>query len=316
MRPEMRTAGWTMTRVGGTLSLLLLLGVLDVQAQNLVQNPGFTGNLGGWDAVPGPNTVTWDGAQGNSAPGSVFLNPTTSSNVFLLSQCIPAMSSTAYDVGGSFRYPGSATTTPIGSVLVYFYSDSGCTAQLPVSNSLQLSSGLSPADTWLTQNYPKGLTTPPTTAAVKIYLWFINSQGGTVSGWFDDISFVASPLDYYSLPPCRVVDTRGNGAPIGGPVLQGQETRQFTMVGNCGIPSYARAISVNMTVTQPSAAGNLRLFPAGETAPTASSINYVAGQTRANNGVILLNANGEMAAFVGQATGTVHLIIDVNGYFQ
>ena len=52
-------------------------------------------------------------------------------------------------------------------------------------------------------------------------------------------------------------------------------------------------------------------------APTVSSINYVAGQTRANNAVVPLNASGAMAAFVGQPAGTtVHLIVDVNGYFQ
>ena len=46
-----------------------------------------------------------------------------------------------------------------------------------------------------------------------------------------------------------------------------------------------------------------------------SSINYSAGQIRGNNAVIPLNA-GQMAAVANQASGTVHLIIDVNGYFQ
>jgi hypothetical protein len=51
--------------------------------------------------------------------------------------------------------------------------------------------------------------------------------------------------------------------------------------------------------------------------PNTSSINYVAAQTRANNAVVSLNVNAEMAAFVGQPVGTtVHLIIDVNGYFE
>jgi hypothetical protein len=123
-------------------------------------------------------------------------------------------------------------------------------------------------------------------------------------------------LDYFTLTPCRVVDTRG-GAAIGGPVLQGQETRPLAVAGNCGIPSTAKALSINLTATQSTAQGNLLLFPAGQTAPTVSTINYVAGQTRANNAVIPLNASGAMAAFVGQPTGTtVHLIIDVNGYFE
>jgi hypothetical protein len=131
----------------------------------------------------------------------------------------------------------------------------------------------------------------------------------------DTLTTVVS-LDYFTLAPCRVVDTRG-GAPIGGPVLQGQQTRTLAVAGKCSIPLTAKAIAINLVVTQPSAAGNVRLFPAGEPVPTASSINYGAGQTRANNAVIRLNSSGAMAAFVGQATGTtVHLIIDVNGYFE
>ncbi len=127
----------------------------------------------------------------------------------------------------------------------------------------------------------------------------------------------ASPaLDFFTLAPCRVVDTRG-GAPIGGPVLQGQETRVLTVAGLCGIPSTAKAVSINLTVTQPSSSGNIRLFPAGQTVPNISNINYVPGQTRANNAIVVLNPSGAMAAFVAQPAGTtVHLIIDVNGYFE
>jgi uncharacterized repeat protein (TIGR01451 family) len=123
-------------------------------------------------------------------------------------------------------------------------------------------------------------------------------------------------VSFFTVAPCRVVDTRG-GAPIGGPVLQGQQTRVFAMAGNCGIPSTANALSVNLTATQSTAPGNVRLFPAGQPVPPISSINYVAGQTRANNAIVSLDFSGQMAAFVGQPVGTtVHLIIDVNGYFE
>jgi hypothetical protein len=123
-------------------------------------------------------------------------------------------------------------------------------------------------------------------------------------------------LDLFTIAPCRVVDTRG-GAPIGGPVLEGQETRVFTVAGNCEIPQTAKAVSINVTVTQPSAMGNVRLFPAGQAVPNVSTINYAAGQTRANNAIVVLDASGAMAAFVGQPAGTtVHLIIDVNGYLE
>ncbi len=59
------------------------------------------------------------------------------------------------------------------------------------------------------------------------------------------------------------------------------------------------------------------MFPTGQTVPLVSSINYAAGQSRANNAIVPLNPRGAMAAFVGQTMGTtVHLVIDVNGYFE
>ena len=129
---------------------------------------------------------------------------------------------------------------------------------------------------------------------------------------------VSPAVDFFTLAPCRVVDTRGGTPPppIGGPVLQGQQTRVLDVAGKCGIPLTAKAISVNLAVTQPGAAGNIRLFAAGQAVPSVSSINYGAGQTRANNAIVVLSSSG-IAAFVGQAASTtVHLIIDVNGYFE
>ena len=106
--------------------------------------------------------------------------------------------------------------------------------------------------------------------------------------------------------------------PSAAPFVEGQQARTFAPgLRLLQHPSTAKALSINLTVTQPSAAGHVRLFPAGQAVPTASTINYAAGQTRANNAIISLNASGETAAFVGQPAGTtVHLIIDVNGYFE
>ena len=127
---------------------------------------------------------------------------------------------------------------------------------------------------------------------------------------------VVTGVFYYTLAPCRVADTRG-GAPIGGPALPGRQTRVFSVGGVCGIPSGAKAVSLNVAVTRPTAAGTVRLFAAGQAVPTISSINYAAGRTRANNAVVQLDESGAIAAFVGQPPGTtVHLILDVTGYFE
>ena len=73
---------------------------------------------------------------------------------------------------------------------------------------------------------------------------------------------------------------------------------------------------MTLAVTQPTAAGDLRLYPGGAPLPLASSINYTAGQTRANNAVPSLGASGQLAIRCDQASGTVHAILDVTGYFE
>ena len=125
-----------------------------------------------------------------------------------------------------------------------------------------------------------------------------------------------TPSRFYAIPPCRVLDTRGPVGPTGGPALAAGASRTFTLAGVCAIPSTARALALNVTVTQPTAGGHLTLYPAGGAVPTASTINYVAGRARANNAILRLNAAGQLAIFCGQATGTTHAIVDVSGYFQ
>ena len=120
--------------------------------------------------------------------------------------------------------------------------------------------------------------------------------------------------NFFTVSPCRLVDTRNPAGPVGGPALTCGSDRTFTLAGQCDIPSGAKAVSLNATVTSTSGGGNLRLFAGGAPAPTASSLNWSAGQTRGNNAIIQINASGQLAARCAPS-GTTHLILDVNGYF-
>jgi hypothetical protein len=123
-------------------------------------------------------------------------------------------------------------------------------------------------------------------------------------------------VDFYTIDPCRAFDTRQAGGPTGGaPLVCGVETDLTIVGGPCGVPSGAKAVSLNVAVTQPSAAGNVRVFASGTPAPTASSLNYSAGQTRASNAIGPLSAAGQMAVKCSPS-GTAHVIVDVNGYFR
>jgi hypothetical protein len=124
------------------------------------------------------------------------------------------------------------------------------------------------------------------------------------------------PADFFTLLPCRAIDTRGSTGPFGGPALVAGQTRTFDLAGRCAIPATASAVSVNVTVTQPTAAGNVRLYPAGTALPNVSSLNYSAGQTRGNNAIVRLSSAAGLAIHCAQASGSAHLILDVNGYFE
>lgn len=121
---------------------------------------------------------------------------------------------------------------------------------------------------------------------------------------------------FYALSPCRLLDTRGPDGPYGGPAVTGQSSRTFVAAGRCGVPAGAKAVQLNIAVTGGTAAGDLRLYPADVEKPLTAAINYAAGQTRAANAIIPLGAAGDFVVFSDQGSGTVHVVIDVFGYFQ
>ena len=121
---------------------------------------------------------------------------------------------------------------------------------------------------------------------------------------------------FFTLPPCRLVDTRQAQH---APALVSSEIRQLDLTGPCGIPNDAVALSLNVTVADPSAQGNLSFTPGGAAFTQTSTINFTRGSNRANNAILQLAPNGSgilaVRAFVSDG-GPVHLILDVNGYFK
>src|SRR4029079_6932087 len=66
---------------------------------------------------------------------------------------------------------------------------------------------------------------------------------------------------FFTVTPCRVADTRDPVGPYGGPALAAGVERAFVLASRCGIPLTAKAVSVNVTVTQPAAPGFVVLYP-------------------------------------------------------
>ena len=168
----------------------------------------------------------------------------------------------------------------------------------------------------------------------RLFRWrsLADSNGGGEGWWVDDVRFThtfvpgtcpALPacqpgggLCYHTLLPCRVYDSRQDGQ--NGP-LNSDVERAIGVVGaaSCGIPATARGVAVNLTVVQPTAGGHVTVYPDPGVIPETSTINFQAGQTRANNAVIRLNDLGALIARPFQLDGgDVDLVVDVFGYFE
>jgi hypothetical protein len=142
-------------------------------------------------------------------------------------------------------------------------------------------------------------------------------------GWRPVAGPDPTPRQLYTLAPCRLLDTRlaaSQPAPgtLGGPILGANAERIITAIGRCGIPSGARALTGNVTVVNPTAVGDLRLYPGDSGPPNASTINFGPARTRANNAILLLSLSGTGTLAIRNDTpgASVHVIIDVSGYFE
>ncbi len=114
----------------------------------------------------------------------------------------------------------------------------------------------------------------------------------------------------FTLTPCRMLDTRA-GAP-----MPAGATAVLGIAARCGVSAGATAVAVNVTVVQPGTAGNLRLFPDGIPVPLSSTINFRAGQVRANNAILALSPFGDLKVLCEIPLGFANVILDVTGYFE
>jgi hypothetical protein len=98
--------------------------------------------------------------------------------------------------------------------------------------------------------------------------------------------------------------------------------RHFPIAGLCGVPTTAKAATLNVTMVQPTLDGFFLIYPFGASpAPTVSTINALAGEPAIANGAIVpLTTPGtnHITMVYGTAVngGTAHAILDVTGYFQ
>jgi hypothetical protein len=177
----------------------------------------------------------------------------------------------------------------------------------------------------------------------------------TVAAAPGDAQAQSGPYQYYSITPCRLVDTRAttttapattvgesntcpaaacngnNNVKLAGPAAPTPRTvanwfqvTTWPAQGLCGVPVGAKAITANLTVVGPAKAGDMAMFPTGGTVPQVSSLNFAALEPALGNGAIVpLGPSGapdlSLGTYIllnGTVPGTAHAVIDVTGYFQ
>ncbi len=151
-------------------------------------------------------------------------------------------------------------------------------------------------------------------SSVSIYVTNTANVIIDIDGYFTTPG--SSTLAFFSLPPCRIVDTRGANGPLGGPILANGHIRDFPILqSSCDIPSYAQAYSLNFTAIPKNQQrlNYLTAWPAGTAQPVVSTLNAPTGVTTANAAIVPAGTSGDIDVY--PSGNDTDLLIDINGYF-
>lgn len=205
-----------------------------------------------------------------------------------------ALSTTTAEVGQLIHLTGAGTGKP---PLTFTWSVTPVVA--PASALLGASLW------WNTTGVPPGVYT--------VGLGLSNASG-TASSLPMTVSLAAAAAtDFYTIPPCRVYDSRSGAA-----LVSASSTMISVVSVACGIPSDARAVAGNLTVVNPSDLGYISLYPGNYPQPATSTANFTGGVVRGSSVVMGLATDGSgklgLGLFVANG-GTAHVVLDVTGYF-
>ncbi|MET3806608.1 alpha-tubulin suppressor-like RCC1 family protein [Nakamurella sp. UYEF19] len=141
-----------------------------------------------------------------------------------------------------------------------------------------------------------------------------NGSGGSLHLLADVLGYFSPGIAtargaFGAVTPVRMLDTR-RGQPVG-PGL----AISLPLAGRGQVPQTGvSAILLTLTVTAPTAAGFVTVYPFGVARPVVSQLNFTVGGTIANLVTAPVTANGKVLLFNGSA-GSTQFIVDVVGYY-
>ncbi len=123
-------------------------------------------------------------------------------------------------------------------------------------------------------------------------------------------------LLYTPLAPCRLIDTRGFGAPIQGGAFAPNERRSYAPNGLCGLPTTGVA-SVLLSFTTdnltPGSGGNLSILAPAAAATATVGVFDLQTVWAAASTVVTTGSAAQFDVLV--ITASAHVVVDILGYF-
>ena len=120
------------------------------------------------------------------------------------------------------------------------------------------------------------------------------------------------PGVYVPQSPVRVADSRTTGivAPYADLVID----VSAQLAASLGAVTAPASAVLNVTATEPRAAGYATVYPSDSTFPNASTLNFVKGKTVANMTIVRVGADGRIR-IRNTSPGATQLVVDLSGFF-
>ncbi|WP_035799736.1 DUF1565 domain-containing protein [Kitasatospora mediocidica] len=207
-------------------------------------------------------------------------------------------------IAGAAGIPATGVTAVTLNVTVTDQTSAGFLTVYPHGNTRPTASNLN----WATGRTVANLVTVPVIDGKVSFA----TGGGT--GTADVIADLAGYYSasgyttYFPEGPWRAMDTRED---FGGGEGPARPAGAIPPGGTLDIDfsgAVATAVTLNVTVTDPKAEGFLTVYPHGQALPTASNMNWVAGQTVANQVVVPVK-DGKVS-FHNSSSGSIQLVVD------
>ncbi|KOV36972.1 hypothetical protein ADK60_05350 [Streptomyces sp. XY431] len=190
-------------------------------------------------------------------------------------------------------------TNPTGDSYLAVYAPGGVR---PTTSNLNFSPG---------QTVPNQVTVP---VGSDGRVAFFNHVGTTdviadLAGYF---TLDKAASTFVANGPTRLLDTR-DGTGTGGVKAQVGENASIGLqvAGVAGVPARnVTAVVLNVTVTAPAAESFLTVYPSGSGVPSASNLNFSAGQTVPNLVTVPVGADGKVAFY--NHVGSTDVVADAS----